>query len=154
MSTTHRGSSLDEEFARFAEEPFAEPDDLYDRLRATDPVYRAPMGYWFVTRYDLAERILQDDVVWSSNPTAAAGSDRPEWARLDGPASRIFRQCLVFLDGADHRRLRGLVRGVFAPRAVAAFGARIRSTVARLLDAATCHGGTGDFLADYAVSLP
>lgn len=146
--------SLDEEFVRFAEYPFAEPDEFYERLRNTAPAYHTPLGYWFITRYDLVADILRDDAQWSSNPAVGVQSAAPGWTLHDGPASRIFKRALVFVDGKDHERLRKLVRNVFAPRFLKRYDEQMRRTVRRLLDQAVAKGAEGDFLGDYANMLP
>jgi cytochrome P450 len=147
-------TALDVEFRRFAQDPFQDPDAFYDRLRSTAPVYQTPLGYWFITRHDLAVEVLRDDRRFANNPSAAAATATPEWVTIGGPASRIFQQALVFLDGETHDRLRALVRTVFAPRFIKQYGLRMRATVDRLLDEAAAMGAEGDFLADYASLLP
>src|SRR5690348_18454801 len=38
----------------------ANPYPVYDHLRATAPVWKAPFGRWFLTRYDDCNLLLRD----------------------------------------------------------------------------------------------
>lgn len=146
-------SELDTEYQRYAAYPF-DSDEFYDRVRSSAPVYRTPLGYWWVTRHDLVGEIVRDDVRFSSDPSVGAAGAVPPWVAQGGPASRIFRECLVFVDGSAHTRLRRLVREVFTPRFIRQYTDQMRATVSRLLDEAVAKGEEGDFLQDFSNLLP
>lgn len=145
--------SLDEEYQRFAAHPF-DSDEFYDRVRNEAPVYRTPLGYWWVTRHDLVGEVVRNDARFSSDPSVGAAGAVPPWVSQGGPASRIFAECLVFVDGAAHTRLRRLVRDVFTPRFIRQYTDQMRATVGRLLDEAVAKGDEGDFLGDFSNLLP
>ena len=61
---------------------------------------------------------------------------------------------LLFMDGDEHDRIRGLVSRVFTPRGVEGRHARIQSVVDGLIDAARAKGRSMDLVADFAYPIP
>jgi hypothetical protein len=47
-------------FDPFLPEFHADPYPFYHRLRAVDPVYQTPMGFWVLTKYDDVVTVLRD----------------------------------------------------------------------------------------------
>lgn len=112
------------------------PLDEYRERRAHEPVsYDAKFNSWNVYRYADAFRILNDPATFSS---AARGVPLPS---------------IVGMDGARHRKLRGLVTQAFTPRMVEQLAPRIHAVAAELLDAARARGQV-DIIQDYAYPLP
>lgn len=72
---------------------------------------------------------------------------------VDGPIYDLFVPVIVNQDGADHRRLRGLINRAFTPRTISDLRPFIRATVEHLIDrlqtVETC-----EFVEDFANSLP
>ncbi len=50
----------------------ADPRPFYAELRQRAPVYRTPIGFWYVTRYDLARAIMRSDAQWSVSAASAS----------------------------------------------------------------------------------
>lgn len=70
-----------------------------------------------------------------------------------GPLYDWFVPMIVNQDGADHRRLRGLVNKAFTPRMIDSARPFIRATAERLASQLAA-AGTCEFMADFADPLP
>ncbi|RSM80080.1 cytochrome P450 [Kibdelosporangium aridum] len=128
----------------------ADPYPHYRRLREADPVHQSPFGYWVLTRYaDL-------DVVLRSPYVSSEFHRDKTWAKhRGGPDSPIVtstRMWMLMLDGAAHRRIRGLMGRAFTPRAVARLRPRVQSAIDDLIDA--MGEGEVDLLSQLALPLP
>ncbi len=93
---------------------------------------------WNVHRYADAVRILNDPNTFSSEARGGGAMALPS---------------IVGMDGARHRKLRGLVTQAFTPRMVEQLGPRITSIASDLLDSA-CARGRFDAMQDFAYPLP
>lgn len=108
----------------------------YRELRAqAGLVYDAKFNSWNVYRYADAVRVLNDPATFSS---AARSVPLPS---------------IVGMDGARHRKLRGLVTQAFTPRMVEQLAPRIAEVAAELLDSARGRAGF-DVIQDFAYPLP
>ena len=120
----------------FLPEHRADPYATWNRLREESPVfYSRVFGAWFVTRYD--------DCLEAFSATATS-TDRSDLVLMK--AVRFFNRnhpefgdflerSLLMLEGAEHRRLRGLVSKAFTPRRVGALRPRLEALADELLDA-------------------
>ncbi len=88
-------------------------------------------------RHADAVRILNDPATFSSEARDGA----------------MALPSIVGMDGARHRKLRGLVTQAFTPRMVEQLGPRISEVATELLDAA-CARGRFDAMQDFAYPLP
>lgn len=116
----------------------ADPGTEFARLHRGGPIQRTAYGVLFVVGHPEICEALRD----------------PNLVPHDGMRSRGRLSeflSLLFLDGADHARLRGLVRQAFTARAVAAVAPRIAAHVTDLVDG--IPGGAGVDLMD-AVAYP
>lgn len=115
----------------------ADPLPACARLRAERPVVRRPVPFaeghaYIVTRYAEAAEVLRDERFVKNVRTARDPGDlRMPWAPR---ALRPLQHTMIDRDGAEHRRLRGLVQEIFGPRYMAALEPRITEVVAGLLD--------------------
>jgi cytochrome P450 len=132
----------------------ADPYPLLRRVRQESPVLRCG-PYTVVSGYRDVSGILQ-------NPLAVKVYARAESFIASTPADKRhlavelidwYRTWLSQSNGAQHRRLRGLVHQAFTPRTVGAIQADVQSAVEELLDAVDGHGGA-DVIADLAFHLP
>src|SRR4249920_2481545 len=131
----------------FAPEVVADPYPLFDRLREEDPVYATNFGYWYVSRYDDANRLLRD-------PALGAGRGVPDSMGItSGPLYDLMTTWMMAIDGPAHTRVRKLISRAFTPRAVEALRPYIQAVADGLCDGLAAHGG-GDVVADYAFPLP
>lgn len=134
----------------------ADPYPFYARLRAEAPVYRTTRAgqrpAWLITRYDDALALLKDDSLTKDRlgPEAAQRQLRLPFL---SDMMRPLATNMLDRDGADHRRLRGLVQQAFTPRLVEQLRGRVQELCDELLDALPADGGV-DLLAAYALPLP
>lgn len=143
---------LDAVVAGFLTGPYVDdPYPLYDRLRATAPLYRAATGLWLASSYDLATAVFR-------TPTLGQGSGDDSRLRRDhryrsSPALQTLSYMLPFIDPPDHTRLRALISRAFTPRAVERMRAFLERHVDALLDSYLADGG-GDLMHGFADRIP
>ena len=136
-------------------EALADPYPVLAELRENAPVhwsdrYRA----WLLTSYEDCEAAHRD-------PRFSSDRIAPVLARLEAAGApealirtlRVLAGWMVFKDGPEHRRLRGLVNRAFTPRAVARLHEAIERTTDELL-AAVRPRGEADLVAELAFPLP
>ncbi|MGH2759624.1 MAG: cytochrome P450 [Actinomycetota bacterium] len=135
----------------------ANPYPLLERVRRRAPVIFVPKHNWIVTRYAEASAVLRDPRFSSDQSTRHL---RPGWDESWHEFTEKYPECpvrltntMMFKDGADHERLRGLVSKVFTPRVIGGLRDRVQALANELLDSAEARGHM-DLIADYAYSLP
>jgi cytochrome P450 len=124
--------TLENEFARFVSELPADPRPFYAELRERAPVFRTPFGFWYVTRYDLAQAVIRNDAAWSVSSVASSSAGAPHHGSF---AFDVMHEMMLTLDGEDHARLRRLVSPIFVPRAAEKLRETIQASVDEQLDA-------------------
>lgn len=136
-----------------------DPHPILDGLRAEAPrhVHRhahfpdAPEGLYLTRIEDV--RAVFADPTFQRDPRATplgslARAFAPASVMIDGPHGN-----LLFLDGAQHRRVRGLVSRAFTPNAVLAKRKEIEAIAERML-AETATKPDFDFISEYAAPFP
>jgi cytochrome P450 len=135
----------------------ANPYLLYAQMRRAAPLVRGrmlPVGEaWFATRYDDVSAILKDPQRYRSDQRETTGQPGPLEGRFTPRIMRAFARSMIFLDGVDHRRMRGLVTKAFTPSKVDELTGRIEAIVNELLDQAE-RQGTFDLMNGFALPLP
>ncbi|MEW9553252.1 cytochrome P450 [Nonomuraea sp. NPDC050783] len=110
---------------------------------------------WLVTGYDAISEVLAgDDVLYSKDARhfAALHDGR---VPADWPMRQIIEgEHLLLKDGADHRRLRGLVNRAFTPARVRALAPRVQGLADELLDGLAADGDGADLVRRYTEPLP
>jgi cytochrome P450 len=97
-----------------------DPYPIYDRLRATQPLYRDASGVWLVSSHELIVRILQNtDEAFDTKVTARK------------PA--CLQETVFVKSHASHDRLRKLLMPLFKAEAVSDLAASVAEHVAHLL---------------------
>ena len=128
-----------------------DPNAHYRALREYDPVHWDPyMHAWVVTSYPEAVAVLMN-----------CSADRtPAPARLDelglsilSPFAKLMLQQMMFMDGAEHMRLRSICAAAFTPARVEELHGYIESVADELLDKVIATGRM-DIVADFANPLP
>jgi cytochrome P450 len=129
----------------------ADPYPFYHRLRETAPVFKTPMGFWLLSRYEDIAMALRDK---RFGKDFAASVQRKYGAdRMKEPAIANLARTMLVVDPPDHTRLRGLVTKAFTARRVGDMRARIAKLVNEQLDRVADKGGM-DVISDIAHRLP
>ena len=124
----------------------ADPYPTYHRLRAEEPVYHSPLGFWVLTRYEDVVASLRDPRL-AKEAIATFVAERLGITPIGIGLSMLDR------DPPDHTRLRGLVSKAFTPRVVEVLRPHIQQIVDGLLDRAEDRGEM-DLIEDFAYPLP
>src|SRR5438477_374403 len=133
----------------------ANPYPIVRRIQKIAPVVYLPPHNWVVSRYAEVASVLRDPRFSSDMETRNL---RPGWEekmrefRKEHESLAINRS-MLFRDGADHDRLRGLVGKAFTPRMVEGLRARVQQIADELLDAVE-PSGRMDVVADFAYPIP
>ncbi|SFR28725.1 Cytochrome P450 [Lentzea waywayandensis] len=122
--------------------------EMFAWLRANEPVFRDPGGFWALTRYDDISAAYLDHTTFSSAGGPMLGGSFSSGA-VDTAANRM----LVASDPPRHRMLRQLMHKVFGPGFVAKVAEQVTEVVNRAVDKALADGGC-DFATDIAPELP
>jgi cytochrome P450 len=130
------------------------PYDAYGKLRAQPGLPRLRLfGGYVAARYADVDRLLHDPA-FSTNRDAVPLMATFRQAARDTPEFLSFLDHnLLMIDGARHRRLRGLVSKAFTPRRVEMLRPRVEAIVADLLDRVAPRGAM-DVVRDLAQPLP
>jgi cytochrome P450 len=128
-----------------------DPYPFYHRLRSAAPVFKTPLGFWLLTRYEdialaLRDRRFGKDFVRNIN--RRYGRDMSQ-----EPVMASLSRTMLVLDPPDHTRLRGLVNKAFTARRVADMRPRIAKLVDQQLDRVADKGAM-DVMRDIAHRLP
>lgn len=118
------------------------------RLRARAPIsYNPVLKSFLFTRHDDVMRILRDRDLWSDPRKANPGTFSAEVLNFsdEGPS-------MLLMDDPDHRRLRGLVKRSFTPRAIEAWRPRVRGVAERLVS--RIEAGEFEVMEELADPLP
>ncbi len=139
----------------------ADPWPACAHLRAEQPVVRVPLPSvhvpgggqeaYLVTRFEDAAAVLRDERFVKNVRTALA----PHELKLPWMPKSLepLAHNMLDADGADHRRLRNLVRDTFAPRYIAQLEPRVQAIADELIDRMAA-AGRADLVAEYALRLP
>lgn len=132
----------------------ADPYAVWARLRRDAPVVRVKRPFvgdtYYATRYEDVLAVLRDDERFAHEPRNAGR--RASW--LERRLNMSLADTMIMRDGADHRRLRGLVHKAFTPARVEALNARVAQLVGQLLDRMQASGGPVDLISGLALPLP
>lgn len=129
----------------------ADPHPSYAALREAAPVCRRPgrtgqAPVWFVTGYAEACYVLDHPQLFVNDVRAARPAGRT------GAPPRL-RSHLLNRDGAEHRRLRALLRSSLRRPVVDALRPRIRTLASDLVDRVRPRGAM-ELVAEFALPLP
>ena len=131
-----------------------DPHVTWKKLRENSPVfYSRGFGAWMVTRHEDVSTLLRDPAV-TADRSETAIMRFTKWANRNEPEFRDFmQQSLLVREGAEHRRLRGLVSKAFTPRRVAELRPRLESLAETILDDAAARGKM-ELVEEFAYPFP
>jgi cytochrome P450 len=130
-----------------------DPYPLLRRLRETEPVHRAPGGYWVFSRYADVARLLPDPRLGKGFHRLATSPMAASRGGTGSPLVAEMSRWMLFQDPPDHTRIRRLVAGAFTPRAVERIRHRTQEIVDGLIDRVAGAGGM-DAIEQFAFPLP
>jgi len=147
-------------FGRF--QPFSaahrrNPHDTWRSLREHAPAYRSRVfGTTLFTRYEDVLRILSDPRFSTDRSQVPAMRWVARLTRGEPEFAGLIERNLLTIDGADHRRLRGLVAKAFTPRRVERLRPRLVGIAEDLLDRASAGGRASgiELVRDFAHPFP
>jgi cytochrome P450 len=131
----------------------ADPYPVFRRLRAVAPVWKAPLGRWFLTGYDDTTHLMRDRRFGRGYDDPEALIRRFGPTALQEPAVVGLTHMMLMRDPPDHTRLRGLVTKAFTARRIEALRNGIQDLTDRLLDKVVPLGRM-DAIRDLAFPLP
>ncbi|MEA2745024.1 MAG: hypothetical protein QOG25_3395 [Acetobacteraceae bacterium] len=131
----------------------ANPYPVFHRLRASAPVFKAPFGRWFITRYDDTALLLRDRRFGKDYDSPDALMTRFGPTAMQEPAVVELTHMMLMRDPPDHTRLRGLVTKAFTARRIEAMRERVRHLTDDLLEKVIPLGRM-DLIRDLAFPLP
>ena len=131
-----------------------DPYATWRRLRETAPMfYSRGLGAYFATRYEDVEAMLKSPAM-SSDRRDTAMFRAMNWFNRKEPQFMDFMvRNLLMLDGAEHRRLRGLVSRAFTSRRVEVLRPRLEAIAEDLLTAAVSSGRI-ELVSEFAYPFP
>jgi cytochrome P450 len=118
-----------------------DPYDIYERLRATGPMWPTRLGNWATTSHEVCSRVLHDRRFGVRPPDVA-----PD-------ATDDFDLSFLERDPPDHTRLRRIAAPAFGPKRMEGYRPLIDKTVHRLLDECA-RAGSFDLVPALAAPLP
>ena len=105
-----------------------DPYPFYQKIRAADPVHRAPDGTWWVTNYEGCVALTRDRRWSHENPAAMSQGEG------GGRAKSMIQQMILFRNPPDHTRLRTLLGRVFVRPAAERKREEFRHHIDQVLD--------------------
>jgi len=140
-------------FDIFSREAMNDPYPLFSRLRERSPVCQVePNGWWAVSRYQDVVFVLKHPELFSS-ANLRADRDTLIDPRLQKDPLFLDEGSIIASDPPAHGRLRKLINGAFAPKAMLRLEERIQAIAAEHVDA-ILGKGRFELLADLAAPLP
>jgi cytochrome P450 len=126
-----------------------DPYPAYHALRSFAPVHRMASGSVLLTRWAHLDAVYRDAATFCSDKRAEFA---PKFG-ADSPLYAHHTTSLVFNDGAQHTRVRRILAGALAPRAIAELEPAVIELVDRLLDRIEPRG-RADLIDDFAAAIP
>lgn len=131
-------------YSPFSKAIFDDPYPVYRRLRDEAPVYQdSEQRWWVLSRFADVAGALRDWETFSSKLGPA-----PENPDADGR-----KYSVISMDPPRHDRIRGVLKGFFTPKAVAAMEKSLQAVVDHHLDRLR-PGSTVDAMEAFAFSVP
>lgn len=131
----------------------ANPYPLYQRLRVKAPVlWDNVLACWVVTGYREIHQSLRDERLSSVRFCAMPTSSLTGMQESLAPLYELVSNMMVYMDGPDHTRLRGLVQRAFLPSLMTALEHRIAETIRELIDSIE-HKDSIDIITEFSQPL-
>jgi cytochrome P450 len=144
---------MNSRFDIFSREAMDDPHPLFSEIRERSPVCQVePNGWWAVTRYQDVVFVLKHPELFSSANLRSA-RDTIVDPRLRADPIFLEESSIIASDPPVHGRLRKLINGAFAPKAMLRLEERVQAIATEHVDA-ILGKDRFDLLADLAIPLP
>ncbi|MEO5873820.1 MAG: cytochrome P450 [Streptosporangiaceae bacterium] len=151
-----QAANIDLADLRFWERPLQERAAAFRELRQRDEpaliqlpkmpfMPASPGSYALVRHADITEASRHPEI-FSSEPSATAPSDMPEWLNK-------YFSSMIDMDDPRHAKIRRIVSRAFSPRILAKADEDVSRRARRIVDE-LIEQGPGDFVSQVAVRLP
>ncbi|HBS49533.1 MAG TPA: hypothetical protein DEA05_05315 [Rhodobacteraceae bacterium] len=132
----------------------ANPFPIYQALRRDDPVHWSPsLKSWVITRYHDVRAVLTDSAMTVERLSSFYATLPSREAEVLRDIVHYLNLWLAFQDPPSHTRLRRILRGPFAGRAIDDLRPGIEDIVAHVLDGLEGRDRV-DVIADFALLVP
>ena len=140
-------------FNIFSADAMDDPHPLFSEIRRSSPVCQVdPEGWWAVSRYQDVVFVLKHPELFSSANLRSARDANVD-PRLRGDSLFPDDSSIIASDPPIHGRLRKLISGAFAPKAMLRLEERVRAIAAEHVDR-ILRKSRFDMIEDLAVPLP
>lgn len=129
-----------------------DPHDMFDELRATDPVHKSISGAWILTRYDDVKRFLRSTATLQA-PVDSLRDGMQLDASDRGPFLKLMSNFLIHMDPPEHTRLRRKVQKEFTNVNVDRWSQPVADIVSELYRGIE-PAGHMELLHDFAQQIP
>lgn len=141
-------------FNPFVERFRRDPYSVYRRMREERPFYYSRVFRAYIaTRYEDVQLVLRSRCFTTDRSQTDIMQAINKSIQRDPEFAAMVERNLLMLDGAEHRKLRGLVGKAFTPRRIEALRPRIQSLVDDLMDEMEDSGDV-ELIRDLAHPLP
>ena len=114
---------------------FADPFEMYARMRVEDPVYWHPLlSMWIVTRYSDVRFLSRDPRLTAERVDAFFQGISQAQADKIPVVRDFFAAWMVLMDPPAHTRIRSLINRAFSPRAISKLTTEVEGIVESTLD--------------------
>jgi cytochrome P450 len=109
----------------------SDPYAFYAGFRNSEPVFKTPMGAWFITRHEDVALVVRDHRFCRDNSRVQAMYHGPDWQ--DEYSLSVLAKMILFLDPPDHTRIRGQMASAFTAKRITHMRSSILSVTDGLL---------------------
>ncbi|AZI43468.1 cytochrome P450 [Deinococcus psychrotolerans] len=130
--------------------------EYYRLLREHSPVHKgklAVLDVYLLSRYDDCAALLKDPRLVRDRSRLSGKTGGSKFPLPLPRTVQLMGDNMLLSDGAEHRRLRGLVHQAFTPRALAKLESRLEALTHELLDALVGKSQV-DLIPAYALPIP
>lgn len=133
---------------------FANPHDVFHRLRAEDPVHwSAPLNLWVLTRHEDIQALVRDPRFTAERSAQLRAAISEAMLPAYEEIIRFLRPWLSMRDPPDHTRPRALLAKAFTPQIIEDLAPTIQRIVDEMLDVVVDEGEM-ELVRDLAFPLP
>lgn len=131
-----------------------DPYPNYKFLRENQPMYQSPHGVWVATGHQEIAFLLKDRRFGRGHFYFEGLAARQGPQILAEPLYQSLKNMMLMKDGAEHRKMRGIIAKAFSHKMVEEMRPKIAKFVQSLIAKIKENGHQFDLIADFAFPLP